>query len=255
MVYYVVMLYTVKQLSGLTGISVRTLHYYDEIRLFKPTSLESNGYRYYGDEALITLQQILFYRELDLNLDEIRRIMDSPRFDLTSALENHREALKERIVRLERLIETVDGTLLHLKGQKEMTNKQLFSAFTDEEQEKYALEAENMYDPEIVKASNRLWKSYTAEKKAKIMEEGNQVYTDMLAVMHLGAESDEVQACVERWRRHMDHFWTPSLKQLIGLAENYNNHPGFKVNFDKIDPRLAEFMLEAVKVYVEKNDK
>ncbi|HBG75050.1 MAG: MerR family transcriptional regulator [Chloroflexi bacterium GWB2_49_20] len=247
--------YTVKQLSRLAGVSVRTLHYYDEISILKPTSLGSNGYRYYGEEALIKLQQILFYRELELSLDGIRRIMDNPSFDLTSALESHKEALKERIVRMERLIRTVDNTLSHLKGQKDMTDKQLFSAFTDDEQEKYALEAEKMYDPEIVRASNRIWKSYSAEKKTQILEEGNKVYTDILAKMHLGAESDEVQACVERWRRHMDYFWTPSLKQLVGLAEGYNNHPGFKANFDKIDPRLAGFMLQAVNVYVEKNDK
>jgi len=252
MVYYFVMEYTVKQLSRLAGVSVRTLHYYDEISILKPSLIGNNGYRYYRDEALIYLQQILFYRELGLSLDNIRRMMENPEFDIKSALDSHKKALREQIIRLEGLIKTVDETLLHLKGKKEMTNEQLFKAFSDEEQEKYALEAENMYDPKIVKASNRLWKSYSSEKKAQILDEGNQVYTDMLAAMPLGAESAEVQACVEHWRSHMNYFWTPSLSQLIGLAENYNKHPGFKTNFDKIDPRLAGFMLEAVKIYVSK---
>ena len=247
--------YTVKQLSRLAGVSVRTLHYYDEIAILKPSSRRSNGYRYYRENALLILQQILFYRELDLSLDEIRRIMEDPGFDVESALVSHKEALQERITRLEGLIQTVDDTLLHLKGKKEMTNQQLFSAFSEEEQEKYALEAEKMYDPEIVKASNRLWKSYSSEKKAQILEEGSQVYRDIVAAMPLGAESAEVQACVERWRTHMEYFWTPSLNQLVGLAENYSNHPGFRANFDKIDPRLAGFMLEAVKIYVARVDK
>ena len=255
MVYYSNMEYTVKQLSRLAGVSVRILHYYDEISILKPSSKGSNGYRHYNDESLILLQQILFYRELDLSLDEIRRIMENPGFDIRSSLISHKKALQERITRLEGLIQTVDNTILHIKGNIEMKNKQLFSAFTDEEQEKYALEAEKIYDPEIVKASNRLWNSYSTEKKAQIMEEGNQVYRDIVAAMPLGAKSDEVQTCVERWRRHMDHFWTPSLDQLVGLAENYDNQPDFKANFDKMDPRLSGFMLEAVKAYVARVEK
>lgn len=252
MVYYANMEYTVKQLSRLAGVSVRTLHYYDEIGILKPSSRRSNGYRYYREDALLILQQILFYRELGLSLDDIRRILETPEFDVESALVSHKAALQERITRLEGLIKTVDNTILHLKGKKEMTDKQLFTAFSEEEQEKYALEAEKMYDPEIVRASNRLWKNYTPEKKAQILEEGSQVYRDLVAAMPLGAASPEVQACVERWRRHMDYFWTPSLDQLVLLAENYNYHPGFKANFDKIHPGLAGFMLEAVRIYVAK---
>jgi DNA-binding transcriptional MerR regulator len=250
MVYYLTMEYTVKQLSRLAGVSVRTLHYYDEISILKPSSRGKNGYRYYREEDLLHLQQILFYRELDLGLEDIRRIMKNPEFDEKSALVSHREALRDRIVRLERLIQTVDDTLLHLKGNIEMTNKQLFNAFSEEEQEKYALEAEKLYDPETVRKSNRLWKSYSSEKKALILEEGSKIYTDMVKSIPFGAGSVEVQACVERWRKHMDYFWTPSLSQLVGLAETYNYQPGFKENFDKIDPRLAGFMLDAVKIYV-----
>lgn len=255
MVYYSTMEFTVKQLSRLAGVSVRTLHYYDEISILKPSSLGSNGYRYYDERSLIRLQQILFYRELDFRLDDIRRIMENPEFDIQSALNGHKLALKERIHHLEGLIKTVDETILHLKGKKEMTKEQLFKAFSEEEQEKYALEAENLYEPKIVKASNRLWKSYSPEKKTQILEEGGQVYKDVLAAMHLGADSPQVQACIDRWRTHMNYFWTPSLQQLIGLAENYNNHPGFKANFDKIDPRLAGFMLEAVQIYVSRAEK
>ena len=250
MVYYQFMEYTVKQLSRLAGVSVRTLHYYDEILILKPSRKGINGYRYYHEEALLILQQILFYRELGLSLDEIRRILENPEFDIKSALTSHKEALKDRMIRLKGLIQTVDDTLMHLKENKIMANKQLFSAFSEEEQEKYTKEAEKMYDPEVVRASNRLWKSYSADKKAQILEEGSVIYSDLIANMHLGADSAKVQDCIERWRKHMDYFWTPSLSQLISLAENYNNHPEFRKNFDKIHPDLAGFMLEAVKIYV-----
>jgi MerR family transcriptional regulator, thiopeptide resistance regulator len=246
-------MYTVKQLSSLAGISVRTLHYYDEIGLLKPSSLGENGYRYYGDEALLRLQQILFYRELELGLEEIKHIVASPDFDVSEALRSHRQALRKRMERLSRLINTVDTTILHLKGEKEMSKKQLFAAFSDEEQERYSQEAEQKYDPAIVKESNQKWKAYSAADKQRIANEGNAAYEAIVAAIPKGAGSPEAQAGVESWRKHMDYFWTPSLDQLTGLADMYSTDARFKANFDKIDPRLAEFMKEAVGIYVKRN--
>ena len=245
-------MFTVKQLSKLAGITPRTLHYYDEIGLLKPSRVGDNGYRYYGDEALLRLQQILLYRELDMPLEDIKKIMGRRSFDVLTALESHREQLTKRIGQMERLIATVDDTILYMKGKKEMSEKQLFEPFSEEQQAEYQKEAEQMYDPEVVKASNRKWKSYTTADKQRIGEEGNAVYRDLLAAMPKGAASPEVQACVERWRRHMDYFWTPSPEQLVGLAHLYNDDPRFKANYDKVDPRLAEFMLEAVTIYVDR---
>ena len=252
MVYHRGMLYTVKQLSRLAGVSVRTLHYYDEIGLLKPDAIRPNSYREYGDEAVLKLQQILFYRELDLSLAEIKAMFGRPDVDAFAALQAHRISLQGRAARLERLIQTLDDTLLHMKGLKEMSPKQLFAAFSDEEQEQYAKEAEQMYDPAIVKESNRKFKSLSAAEKSRIFDEGNQVYADMVAAMPEGAASPEVQTIVERWRKHMETFWTPNLEQLLGLAEMYNSDARFKANFDKIDPRLAEFMKEAVGEYVKR---
>ena len=245
------MAYTVKQLSDLAGISIRTLHYYDEIGLLKPEAVGANGYRYYGDESLLKLQQILFYRELGLELSGIKDIVTRAGFDVQAALESHRKSLQGRVERLNRLIATVDDTILHLKGKKEMSKKRLFEAFSEEEQEKYAAEAERMYDPKIVQASQKKWKSYTKDDKQRIADEGNAAYEAIVAAIPLGAASPEAQAGVELWRKHMDYFWTPNLEQLVGLTELYNSDPRFKANFDKIDPRLAEFMREAVGVYVE----
>ena len=243
-------MFTVKQLSKMAGVTPRTLHHYDDIGLLKPSQVGENGYRYYGEEALIKLQQILFYRELDFPLEEIRRIMGRRDFDLLGALQSHREALQKKSARLSQLLATVDNTIQHIQGEKLMSQKDLFEGFSEEEQEKYAQEAEQMYDPETVRESNRKWKSYSAAKKEAILAEGRQVYEDMITAMPKGASSPEVQAVVERWRKHMDHFWTPSLEQLIALAGGYNDDPRFKANFDKIHPALAEFMREAVTVYV-----
>jgi DNA-binding transcriptional MerR regulator len=245
-------MFTVKKLSRLAGITPRTLHYYDEIGLLKPTRVGDNGYRYYGDEALLRLQQILFFRQLDMPLVSIQSIMGRHDFDVVSALESHKQELRKRIVQMERLVTTVDNTILHLKGKKDMSPKQLFEAFSEEQQAEYEKEAMRMYDPAIVKASNKKWKSYSSAEKQRIADEGNAVYQGFLQAMPKGAASAEARACVEAWRKHMDYFWTPNEEQLLGLANGYNDDPRFKANFDKIDPNLAAFVREAVKAYLKK---
>ena len=243
-------MYTVKQLSKLAGVTPRTLHHYDQIDLLKPESVGKNGYRYYGETSLLLLQQILFYRELGFSLESIREMLGRSEFQVLDSLEEHRKSLQGKIRRLERLIQTVEDTIHHLKGENTMSPKELFEGFSEEQQEEYARQAEQMYDPETVRESNRKWKSYSAEKKQAILEEGKQVYLDMLGAMPKGADSLEVQAIVERWRQHMDYFWTPNLDQLLGLATMYGQSPDFKTNFDKMHPELADFIKEAVTIYV-----
>jgi DNA-binding transcriptional MerR regulator len=246
---------TVKQLSNLAGVTPRTLHHYDEIGLLKPSRVGDNGYRYYGEESLLRLQQILFYRELGIPLEDIKKIMGRRDFDVLGALRSHKDALKKQVTRLNRLIQTVDNTINHLKGNTIMTEKSYFEGFSEEEQEKYAVEAEELYGVESVRHSNRKWKAYPAAKKEAIMAEGQGVYTDMIAAMPRGAASPEVQAIVERWRKHLEYFWTPNLDQLLALANGYNDDPRFRANFDKMHPQLAEFLREAVSVYVSNQKK
>ena len=131
-----------------------------------------------------------------------------------------------------------------------MSDKAYFEGFSEEEQEKYAKEAEELYGAESVQESNRKWKAYSESKKEAIMAEGKALYTDIIAAIPNDPANPEVQALVERWRRHLEYFWTPNLDQLPGLAHGYNDDPRFKANFDKMHPGLAEFILEAVKVYV-----
>jgi DNA-binding transcriptional MerR regulator len=245
-------MFTVKQLSNLAGITPRTLHYYDEIGLLRPSMVGDNGYRYYGEESLFRLQQIMLYRELDMPLERIKKIMGRRDFDVVDALEKHRHDLRKRIDQLERLVQTVDDTILHMKGKKMMSQKQLFQAFSEEEQARYEKEAMEMYDPAVVKESNRKWRSYSAADKQRIAEEGNAVYQGFLDAMPKGAASPEAQQCVAAWRKHMDYFWTPNKEQMLGLADLYNEDPRFKANYDKIDPRLAEFVREAVRIYVDR---
>lgn len=245
-------MYTVKQLSKLAGITPRTLHYYDEIGLLKPSRLGENGYRYYGEDALLRLQQIMFYRELDLPLAQIKEIMERRDFLVLSALESHKQALQKRITHLERLIRTVDHTIHHLEGTAEMSKKQLFEAFSDEQQAEYEKEAMQQYDPETVKSASKKWQRYSPADKQRIMDEGAAIYQDMVKALPKGAASDEAQSCVARWREHIGYFWTPDKEQLWGLVNGYNDDPRFRANFDALDPGLAPFFREAVKYYLAK---
>ena len=246
---------TVKQLSKMAGVTARTLHYYDEIGLLKPSQIGDNGYRYYGEEAMLRLQQILLYRELDMPLEQIKDIMGRRDFDVLSALEQHKQGLRSRIQQMEDIVNTVDDTIQHLKGNKQMSQTQFFEPFNDKQQAEYEKEAEGLYDPAVVKASNQKWKSYSKAEKQRIGDEGNAVYADLLQAMPGGAASAGVQACIARWHRHMEYFWSPNDEQLVGLADTYNDEPRFKANFDRIHPQMATFMREAVKVYVENRKK
>lgn len=245
-------MFTVKQLSKLAGVTPRTLYHYDDIGLLKPSQIGENGYRYYGEESLLRLQQILFYRELDMPLDEIKRIMGRHDFDLLPALESHKYELAKRIERLGRLLRTVDDTIAHVKGEKEMSKRQYFQAFSDEQQAEYEKEAAQKYDMNTVKASQKKWQSYTTVDKQRIGEEGNDITEALLQSMPKGPSSPEAQAALERWRQYIGNFWVPNDEQFAGLIDLYNDDPRFKANFDKVDPNLVAFMKEAVEVYMTK---
>src|SRR5438034_5359077 len=114
------MAYTVKQVAALSGVSVRTLHFYDQTGLLKPAYLGANGYRFYEEPQLLTLQQILFYRELGLELKQIKEILGRADFEIVVALESHRKVLEQNLIRTRRLLETIDKTIEHLQRTKKM---------------------------------------------------------------------------------------------------------------------------------------
>ena len=246
-------MYAVKQLSDLAGVSVRTLHYYDEIDLLKPSAVSENGYRHYDEAAVLKLQQILFYREMGLGLLQIKDLLDSPNFDLVTALQSHREELQARIERLQALIHTVDSTILHLVGEIDMSKKQLFAGFSEEKQKQYEAEIANdpRYDQNKVKESQRNWKSYSTAQKEQIKAEGGAIYTDLIAVIDKGAASPEVQAIMARWHQHLRYFYEPTPEILRGLGQMYNQHPDFIANFQQMHPDLPAFLEQAVTHYCE----
>jgi DNA-binding transcriptional MerR regulator len=243
------MMHTVKQVANLAGVTPRTLHYYDEIGLLRPSLHGENGYRFYGEEAILRLQQILFYRELGLNLGEIRRVLDRPDFDVLQALEAHKRALERKAQRLRGLIATIEKTILHMKGQIEMSTQGLFDGFDDETQAHYEEQAAQRWGEKYVKESRRRWNKYTAEEKSRIFVEAGEVYRGLVERMGRDPSTDEVQSLVARWHQNLRHFYEPTREILLGLAEGYSQDPAFADFFRKMHPELPEFLRRAIEHY------
>jgi hypothetical protein len=170
------------------------------------------------------------------------------------ALESHRAALQARSRKIQRLIRTIDETTKHLKGTRSMSPKRLFHAFSDAEQEKLSQEAAKRWNAETIRASNANWEVRSSLEKLRILEEGNALYAELVAVMSHGPASPDAQAIVARWHTHLQHFWSPNDEQLLGLAELYNEDPRFRSNYENMAPGLAAFIRQAVKVYVQSRE-
>ncbi len=243
--------YTVKQVAELSGVSRRTLRYYDQIGLLKPARTGANGYRYYDDASILRLQQILFYRELGFKLKTIKALLDRPDFDHLRALEQHRSELQQRVGRLQHLIATVDKTIQYLKGEREMSNDELFEPFSEEKQAQYEQEARELWGDARVDASNKLWSSYGDEQKAAIQAERDAIFGAFRDHMDEGHTSPAVQALIPRLQQHIGNFYDCPLACLRGLGRMYIEHPDFRATFERIRPGLAEFIQQAIEHYIE----
>lgn len=163
--------YTVNKLAKLSGVSTRTLRYYDEIRLLSPARIAENGYRIYGEKEIDLLQQILFYRELSVPLEEIGQILKSPNFNKSKALEQHLFALLQRKNQIETLIGNVTKTIGKLKGETIMTDKEKFEGFKkrmiSNNEAQYGAEVRKGYGDELINASNKKLTQMTEEQWQK----------------------------------------------------------------------------------------
>lgn len=242
--------YTVKQLADLAGVSARTLHYYDQIGLLRPEAYGENGYRYYGGGDLLRLQQILFFRELDFSLAEIQSALSRPDFDLLRALAQHRQALHGRIQRLERLVETIDKTIHHLKGEIPMSNQDLYAGFDEEKQKEYEEIVREKWGDEPLNTSVKRWASLSPAEKRELLERGNRLHQQLAAAMDQGPASPAAQDLIAQYRQHLNFFYDISLEHYERLGHMYNANPDFQANYDAVRPGLAAFMEQAIVIYV-----
>lgn len=208
------MAYTVKKLATLSGVSVRTLHFYDEIGLLAPEFVGDNGYRYYEEEQLLLLQQILFYRELGFELKRIQFILSQPDFDKVKALISHRDALVKKAHRFQDLIHTVDQTIKRLKGEITMKTQEIFRGFSKEEQTEHENYLINLYGDsakqhiDISRQKVKNWQEGDWQKSFAEWESICEDLKNLLDSKH-SISSDEVQAVVKRHYKWLTNFGRP----------------------------------------------
>ncbi len=244
---------TVKELATLTSVSVRTLHYYDEIGLLKPSRVDANtGYRYYGDDAVLRMQEILFFRELDFPLKTIAELLASPAYDRAEAIAKQRELLILKRERLDRLINALD--------EAEKGRIDFMSAFDNHEYETardtYAAEVKERWgSTDAYRESQAKTASYSADKWQAVTDGMNTLIAKFAACVQNGTAPDsaEAQALVKEWQAYItDNYYTCTDEILAGLGEMYTADDRFRENIDRHTPGTASFMRDAIRAYCEK---
>ena len=240
---------TVNEVSKLTGISVRTLHHYDEIGLLKPSATTDAGYRLYDDTALERLQHILLFRELEFPLKDIKKILDSPDFDRNKALEQQIELLTMKKEHLENLILFARG--IKLLGVKYMD----FSAFDTKKMDEYAARAKESWGKtEAYQEFEEKSKDWTKETTGNIAKDMMVLFVEFGEMKDLDPAEECVQAQVKKLQDYItEHFYNCTNQILSGLGRMYAGGGEFTENIDAYGGAgTAEFTHKAIEIYCKK---
>jgi DNA-binding transcriptional MerR regulator len=250
--------YTVQKLGQLAGVSTRTLRYYDEIGILKPARINSSGYRIYGQKEVDRLQQILFYRELDVSLDRIKEIINSPSFDEVSALIEHREQLYDKRKRLDLLIANVEKTIALTEGRIIMSDKEKFEGFKqkmiDENEKTYGEEIRAKYGEETVNKSKEKFMNMTQEEYEEVTRLEKEVKDTLAEALKTGDPASEIaQKAADLHKQWLTYYWSEYTKEAhAGLAQMYVHDERFKAYYDDKQPGSAEFLRDAIHIYTGK---
>ena len=249
------MAYTIKEIADLAGVTTRTLRFYDQEGLLSPAMTGENGYRLYDQNSLLRLQQILFFRELDVPLKDIHLLMTRPEFNLLGALEKHREALNSRAQRLTRLINTIDHTIAIIKGENKMNEEELFAGF---DETKYEEEARQRWGNTLqYQESQRKWASYSKEQKEAIKVEGGQITLRMVGKdAGLLPDDPQVQTAIADYHAYINkYFYTCDVEFMRNLADMWVEDARFAINYERIREGGAKFVQQAVHIFCDNNAK
>lgn len=243
---------TVKEVADLAGISVRTLHYYDDIGLLVPDEITDSGYRLYSDENLETLQQILFFKELDFPLKEIKTIINSPAFDRQKALWFQRKMLLEKRKRIDKMISTIDKTIQHTKGDMPMSNKEKFQGF-DFSRNPYENEVRKIWGDEAIDQTNKKINHMSKAEQKELSAQMNAIYRNLGGLKEMSPASDKAQAAIKEWYDFLnDHTgYHYSLEAFKGLGQMYVEDERFTQNIDQFGEGLTKFMRDAMVIFAD----
>lgn len=261
------MAYTVKQLSKLSGVTVRTLHFYEEEGLLSPAYYGSNGYRYYGAQELLQLQQILFFKELGFTLKQIRQILGRSDFDQLSALYSHQKALTQERDKITKLLVTIEKTIQHIKGKDTMKDMEIFEGFDGfytwakgKGEEAYAMK--KVDDPSLTE-DERLILEHAKKTKIEKPEDPthweniekayNAIYGGIAECLNreLSPSSEKVQQLIQDHYTFAERFLSLTREVYEALARLYSTQSEYKKQLMAFHPKLPWFMTEAMEHFVE----
>ena len=255
------MAYTVKKLSELSGVTVRTLHYYEEEGLLNPAYYGSNGYRYYEERELLQLQQILFFKELGFTIKQIKKVVGKDDFNQLSALCSHRKSLNQEWEKIGRLLKTIDKTIKHLKGKKKMNEQEIFDGFNISLVKKAKGGSSYSAAEEIVCRSvrNPTKNIKDVEKRGKayyqdIEDKGHTIFQELVHCMEKGVDpgSSEAQSIIQKHHAFTDEIQSATGEVYKAMAKLYREHPEFRKQLDPFHPKLAEFMSEGMVIFADR---
>ncbi len=243
------MTHTVSAVARLAGITVRTLHHYDEIGLLSPSERSGAGYRLYTGNDLDRLQQVLFYRELGFGLDDIRQAMEGPRFDRLDALRRQRTMLLARADRLSRMIGAVDAAIRAEETGVKLTEQEKFEVFGDFDPADHEAEVEERWgETDAFAESRRRTSRYSKDDWKQIQDEAAAISKRLAGAMQSGVdpESEQAMALVDQHRQHIDRWFYPCSKEMHGqLAQMWLADQRFRDNIDATAEGLTDFMAAA----------
>lgn len=247
--------YTINKLAQIAGVSTRTLRYYDQIGLLQPRRVSSNGYRIYGAPEVDRLQQIMFYRELGVPLEEIGKILSADDFDNERALEAHRTALNERREQLDKLIATVELTIEAKKGRVAMSDAAKFEGFkrqlVEENERTFGAEVRERYGEESVETSNASLMGLSAERYAELTALEARVKETLAAAVATGdaasAQAQEAAALHGQWLGFM--WGNYSAEAHVGVTQLYLEDERFAAYYDAVAPGATQFLHDAVAIH------
>ncbi len=246
------MSWSIVEVARRAGVSSRTLRHYDDVGLVPPAYVGSNGYRYYEDEQLLRLQEVLVLRELGLSLDAIRHVLEGTA-DRTAVLREHHAALLAERDRLDRLAGTVARTIDRKDGDT-MGPEELFEGFDAERQRGYEADLIERYGEQVRDKIDESWRRIGAMTKVdadRIQAELAERDQEYAALLDAGVAPDDprTQRVTAGHYAWVCQFWTPSAEAFAGLGDMYVDHPDFHARYEAIRPGLAEFVRDAMAVY------
>ncbi|GLQ17140.1 MerR family transcriptional regulator [Maritalea porphyrae] len=256
--------YQVKQVAQMAGISVRALHHYDQIGLLCPAFVGDNGYRYYTRDELVRLQEILFFKEMGIGLNEIAQILEEPDHERAKMLEQQKSRLEQDQRRQLQLIKTIERSIDELNGVRKMNVSDLYKGFSKEKQAAYEQELIDKLGPDMAKEIE--------DAKQKLKQDGldgeNQLIAQRMAELAdiegevvlalqggIAADDAELDNVIARHHNWVGQWWKkqPDQAAYIGLSQMYQSHEDFVARYEALAPGLTEYLAAAMVAYAKRH--